>query len=97
MTGGGPADALIRDLAIVNRRGLHARAAARFVKAVEEFDATVTVEKDGQIVGGDSIMGLLMLAAAEGTTIRVSATGLEAALALTALAELLAARFGEDE
>lgn len=91
---GGPPE---RELPIINKRGLHARAAAKFVQTVERFDATVTVTKDGQSVGGDSIMGLMMLAAAQGTSIHVAAAGSEAAAALDALEALVADRFGEDE
>ena len=88
--------ALERDLPIINKRGLHARAAAKFVQTVEKFDAKITVTKDGQSVGGDSMMGLLMLGAAPGTSICVSARGREADSALEAIAALLADRFGED-
>ena len=84
-----------RELAICNKRGLHARAAARFVQCAERFDAEITVTKDGNTVGGTSIMGLMMLAAAAGSTIQVSASGPEAAAALDALSELVADRFGE--
>ena len=84
-----------RDILIANRRGLHARAAARFVQCAEKFDAVVTVSKDGHTVGGTSIMGLMMLAAAPGTTIRVSASGPEAEVALAALARLIGSNFGE--
>ena len=87
--------ALTRDILIANRRGLHARAAARFVQCAEKFDAVVTVSKDGHTVGGTSIMGLMMLAAAPGTTIRVSASGPEAEAALAALAQLIGSNFGE--
>jgi phosphocarrier protein len=86
-----------RDFEIINKRGLHARAAARFVQTVEKFDATVVVSKDGQSVGGDSIMGLMMLGAAMGTSIRVSATGREAEGVLEAVADLLASGFGEED
>jgi phosphocarrier protein len=92
-----PSQPLVRDLAIINKRGLHARAAARFVQTAERFDAAVTVMRDGHSVGADSIMGLMMLAAATGTTIRLEATGKEAALALDALERLVAERFGEEE
>lgn len=88
---------LIRDLLIVNRRGLHARAAAKFVHCAEQFDAHVTVMKDGHSVGGGSIMGLMMLAASPGTTVRVVASGPEAGKALEALAILVANQFGEGE
>ncbi|MCF4166186.1 HPr family phosphocarrier protein [Zavarzinia compransoris] len=86
-----------RQLKICNRRGLHARAAAKFVTTASRFDAEVLVTKDGAVVTGTSIMGLMMLAAAKGTTIDVSATGPEAEAALTALAELVDNRFNEDE
>jgi phosphocarrier protein len=85
-----------RDLRIVNKRGLHARASARFVQLVGGFDARVEVEKDGVTVGGTSIMGLMMLAASPGCTIGVTARGPEAAALMTALEELVASRFGEE-
>ena len=88
---------LSRELSIINQRGLHARAAARFVQTVEKYDAIVTVSKDGQSVGGDSIMGLMMLGAAMGTTIAVAATGKQAEAAIDALTRLLASRFGEED
>ncbi|MDO5620675.1 MAG: HPr family phosphocarrier protein [Paracoccus sp. (in: a-proteobacteria)] len=86
---------LLRDLDIINEKGLHARASAKFVETVERFDATALVEKDGMSVSGDSIMGLLMLAASRGTTIRVTTSGAEAEALMTALADLLADYFGE--
>lgn len=85
-----------RQLKITNQRGLHARASARFVKCVEEFDATVTVSHDGQTVPGTSILGLMMLAAAKGTIITVTAEGPEADAAMEAITAMLADRFGED-
>ena len=85
-----------RDLTIVNQRGLHARASAKFVQLAGSFDACVTVEKDGTQVGGTSIMGLMMLAASPGCSIRVTARGPEAAKALAAIEDLVAARFGEE-
>jgi len=97
MTAKRPAGPLVRDLPIVNKRGLHARAAARFVQTAEKFDAVVTVLKDGHSIGASSIMGLMMLAAAPGTTIRLVASGREARAALDALEDLLASRFGEEE
>ncbi|MCP4386214.1 MAG: HPr family phosphocarrier protein [Hyphomicrobiales bacterium] len=84
------------DLAICNRRGLHARAAAHFVRCAESYDADIEVTKDGTTVGGTSIMGLMMLAAAPGSTIHVAAQGPDAEAALAALAALVAERFGED-
>jgi phosphocarrier protein HPr len=88
---------LFRDLVIANKRGLHARAAARFVQCAERFDAEITVSKDQTTVGATSIMGLMMLAAAPGSSIRVAAVGPGAEAALAALADLVASRFGEDE
>ncbi|KAA2237883.1 HPr family phosphocarrier protein [Salinarimonas soli] len=88
---------LARDLPIINRKGLHARASAKFVQTVERYDAEVTVTRNGETVGGRSIMGLLTLAAAQGTTIRVTAEGRQATEALEGIAALLANRFGEDE
>ena len=84
-----------RDLRIVNEKGLHARASARFVETVERFNARAVVEKDGERVSGDSIMGLLMLVAPRGTTIRVTASGPEAEPLMQALAELVDGYFGE--
>ncbi len=89
--------ALTRELAIVNKRGLHARASAKFVQTVERFDADVRVTRCGETVGGTSIMGLMMLAAAPGTSIEVSASGREAQAVLDALTALIADRFGEEE
>jgi phosphocarrier protein len=81
---------------ISNRRGLHARASARFVTLASVFEAVVTVEKDGHQVTGTSIMGLMMLAAATGDTIDISAAGSDAQAALDALVGLVQAKFGED-
>ncbi|KQT43214.1 serine kinase [Aureimonas sp. Leaf454] len=88
--------ALRRTLPIVNRRGLHARASARFVQLAETFDAEITVSRDGLSVGGQSIMGLMMLAAGIGSSIDVAATGPEASAALDAITALVADRFGEE-
>lgn len=85
-----------REMAIVNQRGLHARASAKFVKCAEGFDADIRVSRDGQTVPGTSIMGLMMLAAAKGTSIMVEASGPQAEPALAALAALVAAKFDED-
>jgi phosphocarrier protein HPr len=90
-------DALSRELPIVNRKGLHARATAKFVQCVDRFDADVKVTRCGETVGGDSIMGILTLGAGPGSTITVSASGAEARQVLDALADLVASRFGEDE
>lgn len=87
---------LVRELAIVNQRGLHARASAKFVKCAESFDANITVSRDGHTVPATSIMGLMMLGAAIGTTITVEATGPQAAEALDALSELVRSKFDED-
>ena len=81
---------------ICNQRGLHARASAKFVKCVEQFDAAISVEKDGMSVGGTSIMGLMMLAASKGCSINVSATGTDSQPALDAIEALIADRFGEE-
>ncbi len=85
-----------RRMAIVNKRGLHARASARFVETVASFDAAIEVEKDGITVGGTSIMGLMMLAASPGCSITVHASGSEAEAALDALDALVSAGFGEE-
>ena len=85
-----------RKLEIVNVKGLHARAAARFVEVVEAHDAEATVRRDGLSAAGDSIMGLLMLAASMGTTIEVETRGREAQTLADALQALVAARFGEE-
>ncbi len=81
---------------IVNRKGLHARASAKFVKCAEAFDAEVTVTREGNSVGGTSIMGLMMLAAGPGTEIHMQATGPDATAAIAALKELVEAGFGEE-
>lgn len=92
-----PEGAEARELPIINRRGLHARASAKFVQTVERFESEVAVTRCGETVGGRSIMGLLTLAAAQGTTITVTAKGPDAAACLQAIADLLANKFGEDE
>ncbi|MBO6900967.1 MAG: HPr family phosphocarrier protein [Rhizobiaceae bacterium] len=85
-----------RELVIVNKRGLHARASARFVETVSGFDAVIEVEKDGVTVGGTSIMGLMMLAASTGCSIAVRGRGPDALAALDALEELVSSGFGEE-
>ena len=85
-----------RRVTILNKRGLHARAAAKFVKLTGQFAAEVSVSKDGASVSGRSIMGLMMLAAGPGTELTISAAGDDAAVALEAIAALIAARFDED-
>ena len=89
-------DVLCADLVIQNRKGLHARAAAAFVKAIENYDAEITVERIGQEVDGCSIMGLMMLAAAKGTTIKVTCSGAQAKEALDSLTTLINNKFGEE-
>jgi phosphocarrier protein HPr len=89
--------AIVRVLQICNKKGLHARASAKFVQTVERFDADVRVTRAGETVGGTSIMGLMMLAAGPGTTITVEATGAEAAQVIEALAALVSGRFTEEE
>jgi phosphocarrier protein HPr len=83
-------------LPIINEKGLHARASARFVEVVERFDAEAEVSRDGMVVSGDSIMGLLMLAASKGTSIEVRTSGADAAQLADALQALVADRFGEE-
>ena len=86
-----------RELKLTNKKGLHARASARFVQTVQQFDAQVKVQRGEETAGGDSIMSLLMLAAPFGSKITVSATGNEAQAAVDALEKLLSDRFGEEE
>jgi phosphocarrier protein len=83
-------------LLIINEKGLHARASAKFVEVVEEFDANAQVTREDMTVSGDSIMGLLMLAASRGTTIEVQTSGPQAEALGVALTALVADRFGED-
>ena len=92
-----PAGAIVREVQIVNKKGLHARASAKFVQLAEQFDAQITVTRHGETVGGTSIMGLMMLAASPGTTIRIVCSGNDAAAAMEALAGLVADRLGEEE
>jgi phosphocarrier protein HPr len=87
----------VRTVEIINKRGLHARASAKFVKAASTFDAEVRVSKDGHTVDARSIMGLMMLAAGPGCSIEIEAEGAEAEAALDALVELVTNRFDEDE
>ncbi len=89
------AGAVVRSFVICNKKGLHARASAKFVQTVEKFDAEVRVKRNGDSVGGTSIMGLMMLAAAPGTSITVEATGRQAAEVVAALAALIDSGFGE--
>jgi phosphocarrier protein HPr len=92
-----PAGALSRELPIINRKGLHARATAKFVQCVENYTADITVTRCGETVGGTSIMGILTLGAGIGTSIVVTAKGDDAEAALDAITALVANRFGEDE
>ncbi len=87
---------LKRTFPIINQRGLHARASAKFVKCAEGFDATISVSKDGQSVPGTSIMGLMMLAASMGTSVDVETSGPQAEAAMLALDALVASKFDED-
>ena len=91
-----PEGALSRELLIINKRGLHARASAKFVQTVERFNADIWVTRGGETVGGTSIMGLMMLSAGPGTTIMVSAAGAEAEAALAAIADLVNGKFNEE-
>jgi phosphocarrier protein HPr len=95
MTGERP-PVLSREIEILNTRGLHARASAKFVKCAESFDANIMVTRDGQTVPGTSIMGLMMLAAQMGSTILIEASGPQAEAAVEALSRLIASRFGEE-
>ncbi|PKR87687.1 HPr family phosphocarrier protein [Pleomorphomonas diazotrophica] len=93
-----PADgAIVRELKILNKKGLHARASAKFVQCVDRFECEVYVLKDGQSVSGTSIMGLMMLAAGIGSFIEVRAAGADAEAAIEAIAALVNDRFGEGE
>jgi phosphocarrier protein HPr len=94
---GTSAGAVSREIPIINKRGLHARASAKFVQMVERFNADVRVTRNGETVGGNSIMGLMMLSAGLGTSITVSATGAEAAEAVKAIADLVSSKFGEGD
>ncbi|MDP3173845.1 HPr family phosphocarrier protein [Phenylobacterium sp.] len=89
-------ESVVREVEIVNERGLHARASAKFVRTAAGFDAEVTVSKDGQAADARSIMGLMMLAAGPGCCILIEARGAEADAAVAALAALVADRFDED-
>jgi phosphocarrier protein HPr len=91
-----PQGAVSREIPIINKRGLHARASAKFVQMVERFSAEVWVTRGNETFGGTSIMGLMMLAAGPGTTVVVSAIGPEAQAAVDAIAELVAGKFNEE-
>ena len=92
-----PEDTLSRELPILNKRGLHARASAKLVQLVEGFTSQVWVSRAGETVGGTSIMGLMMLAAAPGTNITVRCSGADASATMDAIARLVLDRFGEEE
>ncbi len=85
------------EIAIINRKGLHARATAKFVQCVDAYEAAVTVTRNGETVGGTSIMGILTLGAGIGSTILVTAEGPQASEVLDAISKLIGNRFGEDE
>ena len=106
MTGPAPAEGnppkdssapVVREIDILNKKGLHARASAKFVQTAEQFDAAITVTRGHETVGGTSIMGLMMLAAGPGISITIQATCKEAAAAVDALCALIVSRFGEDD
>jgi phosphocarrier protein HPr len=88
---------VVRNVEIVNKKGLHARASAKFVQVAEQFDAAINVTRGHESVGGTSIMGLMMLAAGPGVTITISATGTDAQAAVDALSALVSSRFGEGD
>ncbi len=90
-------DKIIKELNIINERGLHARAAANFVKTIDGLNANIEVERLGQVVDGNSIMGLMMLAASKGTSIKISASGVDAEKAITLLSDLINNKFGEEQ
>ena len=89
--------AIVREIPITNKRGLHARASAKFVQMAERFKADITVTRNNETVGGNSIMGLMMLSAGPGSSVIVSATGPEAREAIEALWTLVTTKFGEEE
>ncbi|HUL89312.1 MAG TPA: HPr family phosphocarrier protein [Pseudolabrys sp.] len=88
---------VVREVEIVNKKGLHARASAKFVQTAEQFDAAITVTRGHETVGGTSIMGLMMLAAGPGITITIKAIGKDASTAVETLCNLVAGGFGEDD
>ena len=96
MSGEAAPGAVRRTVEIINERGLHARASAKFVKTAAQFDAHVTVARDGQTVDAKSIMGLMMLGAGPGCMVEIAAEGPQAEAALEALAQLVADRFNEE-
>jgi phosphocarrier protein HPr len=106
MTGPAPADGrstgdgttpVVREVEIVNKKGLHARASAKFVQTAEQFNADISVTRGHETVGGTSIMGLMMLAAGPGSSVTISATGPDAQAAVEALCQLVSSGFGEED
>ncbi|HMF25073.1 MAG TPA: HPr family phosphocarrier protein [Pseudolabrys sp.] len=99
MSSRAPADdtPVVREVEIVNKKGLHARASAKFVQTAEQFDAAITVTRGHETVGGTSIMGLMMLAAGPGITIIIKAIGKDAVVAVETLCNLVASGFGEED
>ncbi|MBE7184005.1 MAG: HPr family phosphocarrier protein [Methylobacterium mesophilicum] len=93
MTGSDP---ITREFPIINQRGLHARASAKFIQVAGAFQSEISVERDGMKVGGTSIMGLMMLAAAQGTSVVVTASGPDADDAIRAIGDLILSKFGEE-
>jgi phosphocarrier protein len=96
-TSDGANDAIIRQVEIVNKKGLHARASAKFVQIAEKYDADITVTRSGETVGGTSIMGLMMLSAGPGTIVTIKATGREALDAINAVCARVEEGFGEED
>jgi phosphocarrier protein len=97
MTDGIPDNVLVREVEIINKKGLHARATAKFVQCADGFDAEITVTRSGETVGGTSIMGILTLGAGIGSKIILTAKGPDAEMSLAALEALITNRFGEEE
>ena len=95
--GGASGETIVREIPITNKRGLHARASAKFVQMAERFKADITVTRNNETVGGNSIMGLMMLSAGPGSSVIVSASGPEAREAIEALTTLVTTKFGEEE
>jgi phosphocarrier protein len=95
--GGASGETIVREIPITNKRGLHARASAKFVQMAERFKDDMTVSRNNETVGGNSIMGLMMLSAGPGSSVIVSATGPEAREAIEALTTLVTTKFGEEE
>ncbi|MDI3470109.1 MAG: Phosphocarrier protein, nitrogen regulation associated [Pseudolabrys sp.] len=90
-------DGIVRQVEIINKKGLHARASAKFVQIAEKYDAAITVTRGNETVGGTSIMGLMMLAAGPGTIVTIRASGREALDAIDAVCSLVEGGFGEED